>query len=151
MKTVIAIVDEPRGDVYRALLAYARRRSGLFSLVWQDGLCRDETRVADRLRSAIVSETRVSEWPGTRLMHHAATLVTYQICDTSVRVLDEVRGLYDWEAPTRPEDLALYDANGQAWLGSTAHERDAFVDENVVDPSELTDNVPGLRLGGIRS
>jgi hypothetical protein len=41
-------------------------------------------------------------------------------------VLGEAPGLYAWQAPERPEDLAFYDAEGAVWLGSIAHERAAF-------------------------
>ena len=54
-------------------------------------------------------------------------------------------GLYSWEAPARPEDLALYAADGRPWLGSIAHERDSFVYRDVVDLDRLLAEVHGIK------
>lgn len=44
----------------------------------------------------------------------------------ALAVLKAAPGLYAWQAPDRPEDLAFYDAGGEVWLGSVAYERMAF-------------------------
>jgi hypothetical protein len=45
-----------------------------------------------------------------------------------------VEGLYEWQQPERPEDLALLRRDGTPLLGSSAHERDGFL---VLDEDEL--------------
>jgi hypothetical protein len=51
MTDLITIVEEPKGDVYAALLSFALQRNGLLSLVWRDQLdfAESAASVAERL------------------------------------------------------------------------------------------------------
>ena len=148
MRTLVDIVVEPRGAVYRALLDFGRQLGSTASLVWRDQLELDPSAnvIADRLSADLVREERVAEWPGTRLHGSRATLRIFRLSSNAVAVLSEAEGLYDWRAPGRPEDLAMYSNDGRAWLGSIAHERDGFLDAEVFPVPEVADQVPGLRL-----
>ena len=145
---MITLVDEPAGEVYQRLLDYALRTGSEFSLVWRDQLeFEDSARaIARRLRPDLVSEARTDMWPGTQLLGHLATVRMYRLSADALAVLREAAGLYDWHAPSRPEDLAFYTSDGHPWLGSIAHERDAFVDLSAIDVGELKAEVPGLKL-----
>jgi len=48
--------------------------------------------------------------------------------------------------PNYPEDLAFYAAPGNPWLGSIAHEQDAFLYPDRIDVPTLLTAVPGLAL-----
>ena len=52
-------------------------------------------------------------------------------------LLAQARGLYGFQAPRLPEDLAVYRADGSVLLGSVAHEHMAWMnltDEEAADP-----------------
>lgn len=148
MTDLITIVDEPKGDVYAALLSFALQRNSLFSLVWRDQLdfIESAATVAERLQPYLLREHRTHEWPGTELFGHLATVRLYQMSPSAVSVLIEAGSLYAWAAPERPEDLAFYAGEGVPWLGSITHERDAFIYPHAINLHELTDRVQGLRL-----
>lgn len=148
MDACVDIAVEPRGGVYRALLEYGRQLRSTVSLVWRDQHAFEPPAqlIATRLRADLIREARVDEWPGTRLIGSLAMLRIYRLSANTVTVLAEVGGLYEWLAPTRPEDLAFYANDGRAWLGSISHERDAFVEPEVIAIRELASQVPGLRL-----
>jgi hypothetical protein len=90
-------------------------------------------------------EERAHRWPGTELLGGEPALVRYyRLNERTLEVLLEAPGLYSWVAPDRPEDLALYHRGGGLWLGSVAHERDAFLGPAVSWRSRLLALVPGL-------
>ena len=136
MPQTFDIVTEPKGQTYRALLAFAAGFSDSFSLVWRHQLSFDTSAAVLEgvLRPFLIKEAESSEWPGTSLIGHAATVRTYRLSPDSARALATAGGLFAWESPARPEDLAFYAPDGRCWLGSIAHERDAFV---VLDPTDL--------------
>jgi len=148
MTDLVTILEEPKGEVYAALLHFALRRNSLFSLVWRDQLRFTEsaTSVAKTLRRDLVSERRTNEWPGTELIGHLATVRLYRMSPSALTVLNAAVSLYAWTAPERPEDLAFYVTAGVPWLGSIAHERDAFLYRHAVDLHDLTHTVEGLRV-----
>ena len=142
------ILSEPSGPVYRSLLAFAAQRSSLFSLVWRRQLAFDASAdaLATSLRPHLDNEKETSEWPGTELLGHTAIVRRYRLSPESTSLLASAESLYAWLAPQRPEDLAFYTSEGRCWLGSIAHERDAYVD---LDPAEfelLRAAVPGLDI-----
>jgi hypothetical protein len=148
MTDLITIVEEPKGDVYAALLSFALQRSSLFSLVWRDQLDFTESAasVAEGLQPYLLGERRTHEWPGTELFGHLATVRLYRMSPSAVSLLIEAGSLYAWTSPERPEDLAFYATEGVPWLGSIAHERDAFIYPHAIDLHALTSYVHGLRL-----
>ena len=145
---MITLVDEPAGQVYERLLDYALRARSQFSLVWREQLTFEKSAhaIAHRLGPDLVSEAKTDTWPGTQLLGHLATVRTYRLSANALAVLREAAGLYDWRAPSRPEDLAFYTSDGRPWLGSIAHERAAFVYSTAIDVGELMSQVPGLKL-----
>lgn len=148
MEKMVTIVDEPAGEVYKRLLDYALRTRSQFSLVWRDQLEFEESAraIARRLGPDLISEVRTDTWPGTQLLGHLATVRTYRLSANALTGLREARGLFDWQAPSHPEDLAFYTSDGRAWLGSIAHERAAFVYPAAIDVGELRAQVVALKL-----
>jgi hypothetical protein len=82
----------------------------------------------------------------TPLFGHLASVRRYRSVPGALPVLNSAGGLFAWEEPFWPEDLAFYTADGDCWLGLIAHQRDAFVlmdDERI---AALRAAVPGLKL-----
>ncbi len=148
MTDLVTIVEEPKAETYVALLRFALRHNSLFSLVWREQLefARSATAIAETLRPDLVREKRTGEWPGTQLFGHFATVRVYRMSPPAFSTLAAAGGLYAWAAPGRPEDLAFYLGEDTPWLGSIAHEHDAFVYPQAIDLQELSAHVQGLRL-----
>lgn len=148
MPDLRTIAVEPVGATYVALIRFAEAEGSTFSLVWRHQLRFDPAahEVAEALRPSTISQQVTDEWPGTRLLGHAAVVRFYQMSPAARGVLEAAHGLYRWMAPHRPEDLAFYTTAGQCWLGSIAHERDAFVDADAVHLARLVAAVPGLQF-----
>jgi hypothetical protein len=151
MLDLVTILEEPRAETYVALLQFALRQNSLFSLVWRDQLdfAQSARGIADALRPALVSTRRTDQWPGTQLLGHFATVCVYRMSRAALGTLVSADGLYAWLAPKRPEDLAFYLSEDVPWLGSIAHERDAFIYSRTVDLQELRAAAQGLKLEGV--
>ncbi len=143
---MIHIVREPRGRTYRALLAHALGRASHFSLVWRHQLTFQPTaeQCEATLRPFLSEEAVTNEWPGTQLLDSLAIVRRYLVTADSVRILTPPGRLFAWLAPSLPEDLAFYLPSGACWLGSIAHERDAWLNEAASALPALLRAVPGL-------
>jgi hypothetical protein len=148
MTKLISILEEPKAETYLHLLQFAMRQNSLFSLVWRDQVEFVESAIAveKALRSGLVKESQTDHWPGTQLLGHVATVRLYRLSLPALSVLAEAKNLYAWVAPDRPEDLAFYLWEDNPWLGSVAHERDAFLYPNSIDLEELFAEVSGLKV-----
>jgi hypothetical protein len=146
--TLRAIANEPGGLTYVALIRFAAAKGSTFSLTWRHQLDFDAAAqdIEDGLRPSLVRQQATDMWPGTQLIGHAAVVRFYSLSPAAEAVLNDATRLYAWLAPGRPEDLAFYTAGGSSWLGSIAHERASFIDDDHVDVSELLAAVPGLDL-----
>lgn len=142
------IVSEPAGEVYVAILRLASEVCASFSLVWQEQLSFNSTAqvIQDALKPSFVREERTDQWPGTKLMNHCATVRYYEVSSESIRVLQSASHLYSWLSPDRPEDLALYMADGELWLGSIAHERDGWFADLPGLQTMLQKRIPSLKI-----
>jgi hypothetical protein len=142
------ILSEPTGETYRRLLAFAEDHSAHFSLVWRRQLAFDDKAAAieQTLAPFLAREQHTSEWPGTVLLGHSAIVRTYRVSPGCTQILANAGRLYAWLAPSRPEDLAFYTGHDRCWLGSIAHEKDAFVDLEPAALRRFRAAVPELRL-----
>lgn len=150
MSDLISIVEEPAAKTYLDLLGFAARTSSIFSLVWRDQLDFNvaAATLLEDLKPDLIAERRTDEWPGTRLLGHEATLRIFRLTAASFSVLADAGRLYAWEAASRPEDLAFWTAAEEPWLGSIAHEKDAFLYADRVEIGALRRAAPTLALGG---
>jgi hypothetical protein len=148
----VHIQTEPIGDVYVGLLQLARRYCPTFSLMWREDVGQSQSArdVADTLAPDLIAQERVREWPGTQMLGAPVPLRRYRFTDDALAVLLGAPGLYAWQAPDRPEDLAFYDEDGAVWLGSIAHERASFFGPAAPSAEEIREAVSGLfvREGG---
>jgi hypothetical protein len=73
------IVRDVSGDAYRVLLKTALAEADQFSLAWRDQLQFDASANAlrHRLRSFQVRHLKTDRWPGTVLIGHKASVITY--------------------------------------------------------------------------
>jgi len=139
---------EPRGQIYKALLRSAKQYCSSFSLTWSDQLTFNESAelIGFSLRPSLIRETYTNEWPGTRSLKHQAIVRHYRFTEDALQILLEVPSLYAWQAPDRPEDLALYRPDQACWLLSIAHEEDAAILDEPAIIDDLVRGIPGLMV-----
>jgi hypothetical protein len=141
-------VEEPEGESYRALIGLGLRLATRIVLVVRPnlGLGDSAKTVLDRLRQWLVSSETKAEWPGTKLYEgETARVDEYSLTWDSAEVLaDDADRLYAWVQPTLPEDLSLLRSDGEAWLVTIAHEKEAFLSLTAEEYNLLQEQSPVL-------
>jgi hypothetical protein len=143
----ISLPASVEGETYRALVAFAQFEKHTFTLVERHKMkvgpsSRD---LLERLRSCLLTEERVSEWPGTCLDAVGATLRRYKLNAVSSGILRAATdSLYGWTQSGLFEDLAFWNKGGNWWLATVAHERLGYLRPEHVDLARLAAGVPGL-------
>lgn len=100
-------------------------------------------RALERLSSHKLSEEKLSAWPGTRLAGGSGLVMRYRYDSAVADALGELAdGLFDWCAPALPEDLFLTRPSGDVWLGTIAHEKDAYLSLTEHEYAALVREVP---------
>jgi hypothetical protein len=103
--------------------------------------------ILDELRPFTISVSQESEWPGTRLYDHTATVHKVKFSAEVVEVMRRAaKGLFDWLQPSLPEDPCLLKNDGTPWLVTISHERDAYMCLKAEERAEVLSLVPGLAL-----
>lgn len=141
------VVREPRGAVLSGMLRVLASMSSSVLMVVRDDLGLDDAAVAllGRLEGSMIEQRRSGCWPGTELMGEEATVYRFALSDAVVdEVLRASPGLYGWQQPALPEDLALVRSDGSVVLGTISHERDAFLKLGEQQFAELCSAVPGI-------
>lgn len=130
-RTSYALMEEPRGESYRALVDAALDYCDTLLLVAQKhlGLAPSAADLMRRLEPFLLAKSQESEWPGTTLLDSTkATLFRYRFNRDSARMLNEAADrLFSWSQPELPEDLSLIRPDGAPFLITIAHERNAYL------------------------
>ena len=143
------IWHEPTGRDYTQLIEFSAKRSAKCTFVLQrpDQFGESCRQFLDTLKEHLREIVNQTEWPGTNLMGSAAPVHWYRLTPELIAVLQaNVSSLYDWAVPDLPEDLAFYWPDGSPLLGTSSHERFAFVNLAKKEMDEFKQEVPGLRL-----
>jgi hypothetical protein len=130
------LVDEPRGDDYRALLLCARSHCDTAVLTVDEGrdLHAAAQEVIDRLAPQLRSESRSGR----------LRLLRYELNQECADTLGEASGLFAWQQPHLPENLCLLRNDGSPWIVSIAAERIGYVEFTPFEKLLLGRVAPGL-------
>lgn len=140
-------VKEPSGELYGEIL-----RAGIamgvpvLGLVYPRSVGRSPraTDLARRLSPFLITEKESGEWPGTELGNRTERVVMYRFEPMVVEIMEQVtRSLFDWIDPL-PEDAHLVRDDASVWLGSIAHERDAWLELENDEFDRLQNEFPAL-------
>jgi hypothetical protein len=140
---------EPAGKDYAQLIEFCAKRCDKCTFVLQRPQQFGEScnQFLGTLQENLLEVVSQSEWPGTKLIGSAATVHWYRLTPEFIAALKaKVSSLYEWAVPELPEDLAFYWPDGSALLGTSSHERFAFVNLDQKEIDEFKQEVPGLRL-----
>jgi hypothetical protein len=138
---------EPRGETYRGLIRLAERQGLSAMLITRlpEWINEEARELLLRLRPFLTSEREAAEWPGTKLHGGLARLGTYRLVEESTAVLcNSVQGLFEWQHPSRLEDLCLLRQDGTPLLVSIAHEDDGFFQVESDELDLIRREVPGI-------
>jgi hypothetical protein len=152
-RRLLWLTQSSHGDIYRAILDYSPHicSAALLAIrssdeVGQAGALGPEGQeVIDRLRPFLLFERRSSEWPGTQLFGHTATVLTFSLESGCVEILKEAANRFcEWRQPALPEDLCLLRQDGSPWLITIAHEGDTYFKLSGKEKMELMKAIPAL-------
>jgi hypothetical protein len=142
------LVEEPRGNTYRAMLMFAQKICPYFLLVERPEIdTNSEGRaVLQSLGRFLIEQTETREWPGTVLLRDdMATVSIFEFSLEAMRILlDTTDSLYEWRLPSRPSDLCLLRPDRSAWLTTISHDGDAYLKITENEKSELVSKIPEL-------
>jgi hypothetical protein len=147
-RLVYDFTEEPAADLLRSLLIEASEIATTCGFVVQADFPTNQraTRLATELHPYLTTTEEVTSWPGTQLYGEKRAIryeYTFSQYVTGL-LLEAADGLYDWVAPDLPEDLHLLRQDGSVFLGSVAHERDAWLETEEDEFARLAQSVPRL-------
>jgi hypothetical protein len=160
-RLVYELTAEPRGHVYRALLAAAVPVCDqfLFVDVPEPDFRRDDTSfkarskaLVEELRPDLIEVARTKAWPGTTLSERPgvdvhANVYRFHLSARALAVLQSASdGLYAWRFPTLPADLCLVRTDGDAWLVNIAADEEAYLHITGDEAETLRIAAPGLEF-----
>jgi hypothetical protein len=141
------LVRQPRRNLYRSIVDYAASQCDTALLVVYQNICLAPTasKVLSELEPYLKERSMLSEWPGTRCWDSQEEVFKYTLTNTCAEILKRSsNGLYRWRQPALPEDLCFLRADGQPWLVSITHEKDAYFCLTQQEKLELVQAIPKL-------
>lgn len=146
-RRVFDFIEEPSGATLRRLIQNLRRYSSTGMLVLRDDLELSESgrAMVARLEPRLLARKRSAPWPWTELLDPYATLLHFKLDDVIVEeVLRASDGLYGWQQPSLPENLALLRDDGTTILGSITHDHDSWLEVAYHEFESIIRAVPPL-------
>lgn len=141
-------VVEPRGPLFSELLGSGLSYAETLGLVIQKwrNYPPSATDVLEHFSKYQIEAKDVDAWPGSRLAPGFTEQVRiYQYTPEVKEYLEFVsEGLFDWQNPELLDDPHLMRTDGSTWLGSTAHEDDAWLELTPNEYAELEQTAPNL-------
>lgn len=122
-----SIWSEPRGPAFEALLNYCAARGSYCSLVDRFPQSKKGREASGQFfqgaKPHLLGIDDVERWPGDGQYEGTAPHWKYRL-DAGLLdlLLAQTKGLYGFQAPRLPEDLAVHRPDGSVLLGSVAHE-----------------------------
>jgi hypothetical protein len=144
-----ALTRDLSGTMYHELLSYAMGVCSQALLVVRhppslplDG---HGAEVLERLHPFLLRKIESSEWPGTKLFNHTASVFYYNFNSSCTSVIGNAAdSLFSWLQPNLPEDLCLLKADGEPWLVSISHEKDGYLNMTDDEKRSLVNALPWI-------
>jgi hypothetical protein len=146
------IYRQPSGKDYAQLIEFCAKRCPkcTFTMEHPQQFGKNCDQFLASQKGQLIEVANQMEWPGTRLVSSSARVHWYRVTAELIAALRaKVSSLYDWVLPDLPEDLAFYWADGSPLLGTSSHERFAFINLAEKELDEFKQEVPGLRLNKV--
>lgn len=139
------ITENPKGEIYRSLMRVLCDYSDTFYFVTRKELTYDKY-VLKQFKPYIIKKYKTKEWAGTITLGPAATVYEVDANEETYQLLVQLTdNLYDWVAPSLPEDLTFIKNNFE-WFYSTTHEEYAHFSFRSQFYKDLICGINGLQL-----
>lgn len=149
VRKIYDIIEEPRNDIYSALIDYCFKNSHIVQFVLRaDNMINDSARmILKKFQSELTFHGEVNEWPGTKLTAGSATIFKFRITIDLVNYIKtEVDSLYRWQHPEYFEDICFLRSDGQVLLATISHENDSYLEISTNEYDELLQCLPSLKV-----
>lgn len=134
--------------VYYELLDFLMTVSKQFFLVKQSNFKFDKNAeaVLNNLLPYLIRKSDSNEWPGTKILDNRIAEVFYfKANQSSIKILKNYSGkLFDWLAPSLPEDIGFLRMDGSPIMVSIIHEDDYWLELNENERNILKEKFPDL-------
>ena len=144
---------EPRGPAFKALLKYCAAMGSYCSLV--DNFPRSKKgreaseHFFESAKPSLIGVDDVHEWPGTGPSKGTVPLWKFRLEPGMLDLMiARSRGLYGFQTPKLPEDLAVYRADGSVLIGSVAHEHIGWMNLTAEEREDGRLGLVDLRVMG---
>jgi hypothetical protein len=152
MREMTTILTEPRGSAYVELIRAWLRYANVLVLATRHSLGTEASLlgVLKDLEPFAIGRNEESEWPGTKLVGHTATVYRIKFLPEVAEIMTQrAKGLFDWQQPWLPEDPCLLRPDGSAWLATISHENDAYMNLSRDERADLLSAAPHLALAPV--
>jgi hypothetical protein len=149
MQNTYNLLKEPTGNAYSELITFALEHCTSFIFVIRHSIPLDDSsaKIINKLQPFLIQKTEKSEWPGTKLLNGTATVFQYKLTtETASLLINFVKNIFSWIQPDFPEDLSFIRENGNPWLVTISHEKDAYFLLSHKEKEELHLQIPELVL-----
>jgi hypothetical protein len=111
----------------------------MFVVQDQMALSREGKIFLNQLKPFLVEVYEDKQWPGTILCSEKkAFIYKCQLTSLASDILKvSFQNIWDWKAPTYPEDLSFIRPNGMPWFISITHEKDTYFKLEESEKQEL--------------
>jgi hypothetical protein len=143
------ILEEPQGDLYKALIDFCKIHAYHILLVLREPHWVESSvhTFIEQFRKILVKQEVVTEWPGTKLTLGTATVFRYQLTSDLIDYLkNEANRLFEWQQPERLEDPCFLRQDGTTLLTTIAHENDAYFELTEEEHKNLLQLLPLITI-----
>lgn len=108
--------------------------------------------VLAELEPHVTDVQKATEWPGTTLVGHAATVRRIEYgADVEKTMRHAARSLFDWMEPELPEDPCFLREDGSPWLTTISHEGAAWLTLSARERDRVGRHLPLVDLVHLES
>lgn len=146
-KVSYSLKRELRGTLYREVLQYALGSCSEAVVVVRSHLSMGLGAKAflERIQPYVTEREVNSPWVGAQLFDAQSQFIRFSFCSETLAILLDVsKKIYEWEQPFLPEDLSLMRRDGQDWLITMAHSRQAYLSLTREERLKILAEIPKL-------
>jgi hypothetical protein len=146
-KVSYALKRELKGGLYREVLEYSLLHCASAVVVVRSHISLSENAKSflRRVEPFLLGDEAESPWLGAQLFDAQSHFKRFVLSPESLQIVfDFSKKLYEWEQPVLPEDFSLFRANGQDWLVTMSHTRQAYLSLTREERAAIVVAIPKL-------
>ena len=142
------LIENPKDETYQDLIKLLCDYSDTFYFVSRKELKYNQEILA-MFEPFVIETYQTKKWSSTETKGPAATVHVIEASHVTCRLLQQLaNSLYDWVAPSLPEDLT-FKKNDFAWFSCSTHEEFGGFSIRSDYYRKLLGQVPGLKIAKV--